>query len=124
MECTRLLRNAKRLRSASGPADTQYANRSMNPVIFLTVSATRAVVAHLLLRTFWFAVAVSALIVSGIFFSYVTSRGGPVEPFDNLAAIFAGIYGGGISSVVGVAVRLLRRSDASDGEHRSRLNGR
>jgi len=77
----------------------------MSLTIFVAVAATAATVTHLLLRSFWMAVTLSAVITSLSFFLYDVTLRSPVDPFANLASVFAGVYGAGISGVLGVIIR-------------------
>ena len=94
----------------------------MNAImIFVAAAASTSVVAHLLLRSFWIAVSASAVAASLMFFRYAADTS---DPFSHLGAVFAGVYAAGISAVVGAAIRVVRRTGASDAERQNRFNGR
>ena len=89
-------------------------------MIFVAAAAATSVVAHLLLRSFWIAVSVSAVAVTLMFVRYAADTS---DPFSQLGVVFAGIYAAGISLGIGAAIRVIRRIRASDGERQSRFNG-
>jgi len=94
----------------------------MSPIIiFVAGVAAASVVAHLLIRSFWMAVSASAVTTSLMFFRYATAT---TDPFNQLAAVFAGLYAAGVSAVIGAAIRVVRRIRASDSERQNRFNGR
>ena len=90
-------------------------------MIFVAAAAVTSVVAHLLRRSFWIAVSASAVATSLMFFRYASDT---PDPFNQLAAVFAGIYAAGISAVIGAAISVVRRIHASDSERPSRFDGR
>jgi|SRR5262245_347131 len=98
----------------------------MSAMIFVAVGCCRSIATlmHLLFRSFWAAVTASAVTSAWVVLFSASTHRGAVDPFDNLASVFAGVYGAAISTVVGGAVMLLRRNDAADREPRSRFNGR
>ena len=89
--------------------------------IFLAAAVFTSVVSHLLLRFFWLAVGTSAVVTSLVVYRYATD---PRDPFHHSAAVSAGVSAAAISAVIGAAIRVVRRTFASDSEGQNHFNGR